>query len=199
MAITVGANCLRLAMAWRPVIFLNCRQPSFREHEPCLSQNLLEITVDSEISTYSQDVSSIAWIALFSSRGSTTIEKDLTVAHCDLKSMDLKGKASRKPCSWTKHGREAAYATRRNWRSNVVCLLWAEESLWQVFFLIWSMRSLLYTRLRSLFPIYLCSDQRSSCPSLASSCCPFLLWSRCADWLAPSMGLVPRQQRFTLQ
>ena len=114
-----------------PAIFPGTRTVFVSKH-----LHLLEITVDSEISTYSQDVSSIAWIALFSSRGSTTIEKDLTVTHCDLKSMDLKGKASRKPCSWTKHGREAAYATRRNWRSNVVCLLWAEESLWQVFFLI---------------------------------------------------------------
>lgn len=54
--------------------------------------------------------------------------------------MDLKGKASRKPCSWTKHGREAADATRRNSElapEFVVCLLWAEESLWQFFFFFW--------------------------------------------------------------
>lgn len=168
-------------------------------HEPCLSQNIsIFWRLHSKISTYSQDVSSIAWIALFSLRGSTTI---VGLRHSDPKSWNR----------WTLRGRRRENRARGpNMEERLLTRLDGTGALWYVyfgpknpsgrfFFLIWSMRSLLYTRLRSFFPIYLCSDQRSSCPSLASSCCPFLLWSRCADWLAPSMGLAPRQQRFTLQ
>lgn len=92
-------------------------------HEPCLSQNIsIFWRLHSKISTYSQDVSSIAWIALFSLRGSTTI---VGLRHSDPKSWNR----------WTLRGRRRENRARGpNMEERLLTRLDGTGALWYVYF-----------------------------------------------------------------